>query len=57
MENNNNSTYCEKCGCRITRGQCEHGMKSPEEKTKKKVINLEYRRAFIALFGGNPLFK
>lgn len=25
-ENDSNSTYCPKCGCRITRGRCKHGV-------------------------------
>ncbi len=32
MENDSNSTYCEKCGCRITAGRCEHGVMPPQNK-------------------------
>lgn len=30
-EDNTNSTYCEQCGCRITGGQCQHGIRPPDK--------------------------
>lgn len=29
LENDNNSTYCEACKCRITAGKCKHGIRPP----------------------------
>ena len=28
-EHDGNSTYCDKCGCRITIGKCKHGVTPP----------------------------
>lgn len=30
-EDDSNSTYCEKCGCRITQGRCQHGITPPNK--------------------------
>ena len=28
-EDDNNSTFCKACGCRITKGKCQHGVTLP----------------------------
>lgn len=50
FEDDSNSTYCEKCGCRITIGKCKHGVRAVQD--RELIEAFEKMPRFVTSCGG-----